>query len=1088
MPASISLKSTLLTTLLLTGVFSTTRTFAQSIVPDNTTGTIVTPNGNHLNINGGTLSGDGKNLFHSFQKFGLNSGEIANFVSNPAIQNILGRVTGGDASIINGLIQVTGGNSNLYLMNPAGIIFGADATLNVPAAFTATTATGIGFGNGWFNAAGDNNYADLVGTPSNFAFTTSQPGVIVNAGQLAVSEGQSLTLLGGTVVNTGQLTAPQGTITIAAVPGQNLVRITLAGHLLSMEVEPVADGTQLGNWTIPVLSLPELLTGGGGSVTTGLAVNGNNQVELTSSGVSIPTNAATSIASGTLDVSGQTGGNVNVLGGKVGLVSGHINASGTNGGGTVRIGGDYQGQGTIPNASRTFVSNDSVINGDALSQGDGGRVIVWADKTTGFLGNINARGGSEGGNGGFVEISGKQNLAFNGNVDVRATLGTSGTVLFDPVNINIVAGAGLNDGEITDGQILLADGGATDFTIGATTLENLMGNIILQATNDITIANGLSLNFLTGAGEIAFIADADGDGFGSFAMDQTQSLIADGRNITISGASVTVGNINTQFPLAGARIGNGGSVTLTARNTINTGTIDTWLNGGNGGNVTLTLTGNGGSITTGRIWSLTFENGFGGDVNINANGGSISTGSIDTYANLSGNQGGDIILTGSNITTDDLNQGGIGNLDANGGVIELNATGNITTGNINNKNNTVSLNGPVTLANDVSITIAGAGSNITFGSTVNGNHNLTLNAGSGNITFNNVVGNNTALGAVTANSTGTTRFNSSVNAGSLTTDAGGTTQLAGNVSTNGILGQTYNDSVTTIGNINLSGDEINFADTVSGTGNLTLQPFTAGQTLAIGGTTDSGIGTLDLLSSELNTLQNGFNSITIGRSDSSGVITLAGDATFQDPVILQSPFGSINYSGGTLTATDNASITLEASQGITLGNLLLGGASNALAINTPGIVNLNGTINTNGAKLFIGTNSTAVPSQINATSSISTSGGDVGFTSSGAIALSGNVTTTGGGITLSGTTINTASLDSSSSNSNGGAIAIAATNGNITTSSLNSRSSSARGGSMSLTSPGAINSDNLNTSGATGGGEIIVQAGDLITTGAIDSS
>jgi hypothetical protein len=83
---------------------------------------------------------------------------------------------------------------------------------------------------------------------------------------------------------------------------------------------------------------------------------------------------------------------VNVLGDRVGLFGTNINASGTNGGGTVRIGGDYQGNGTIPNALRTFVSSDSVINADALNNGNGGRVIVWADEATRFYGTVTAQG------------------------------------------------------------------------------------------------------------------------------------------------------------------------------------------------------------------------------------------------------------------------------------------------------------------------------------------------------------------------------------------------------------------------------------------------------------------------------------------------------------------------------------------------------------------------------------------------------------------------------------------------------------------------------------------------------------------------
>lgn len=204
---------------------------AQPITPANDgTGTIVNQNGNNFNITGGTLSSDGANLFHSFQQFGLDSGQIANFLSSPQIQNILSRVTGGSPSLINGLIQVIGGNSNLYLMNPSGIVFGGNASLNVPAAFTATTATGIGFNTspllgsdinstppftrGWFNAFGANNYQNLIGNPNSFAFDLAQPGIIINAGNLSVTAGQNLTLLGGTIINTGELNAPDGTITV----------------------------------------------------------------------------------------------------------------------------------------------------------------------------------------------------------------------------------------------------------------------------------------------------------------------------------------------------------------------------------------------------------------------------------------------------------------------------------------------------------------------------------------------------------------------------------------------------------------------------------------------------------------------------------------------------------------------------------------------------------------------------------------------------------------------------------------------------------------------------------------------------------
>ncbi|MCL6433715.1 MAG: filamentous hemagglutinin N-terminal domain-containing protein [Leptolyngbyaceae cyanobacterium HOT.MB2.61] len=255
---------------------------AQILAAPDGTNTTVNQAGNNFNITGGTQTGS--NLFHSFQQFGLNQGQAANFLSSPAIANILGRVTGGSASLINGEIRVSGGNANLYLMNPAGIVLGASASLNVPGSFIATTANGIGIGNGWFYSTGSNNYATLIGNPNQFAFNTVQPGAIINAGNLAVGQGQSITLLGGTVVNAGTVTAPGGTVTIAAVPGEKLVRISQEGSLLSLDL-PTEIGFVLNSSTITPLSLPALLTGGNLRSVTGLAVE-NDVVKLT--GAEIP--------------------------------------------------------------------------------------------------------------------------------------------------------------------------------------------------------------------------------------------------------------------------------------------------------------------------------------------------------------------------------------------------------------------------------------------------------------------------------------------------------------------------------------------------------------------------------------------------------------------------------------------------------------------------------------------------------------------------------------------------------------------------------------------------------------------------------
>ncbi|NEO85356.1 MAG: filamentous hemagglutinin N-terminal domain-containing protein, partial [Spirulina sp. SIO3F2] len=211
---------------------------AQSITaaPDGT-GTMITIDGNTYHIQGGTQAG--ANLFHSFQQFGLNAQDIANFFSDASITNIFGRVIGGEPSMINGLLQVSGSTANLYLMNPAGIVFGANASLNVSGDFFATTADQICFDTGCFNTTGIHDYSALLGRPTTLGFLQNQPGSLLNAGTLSVQKGKSIHLSGGTVVNLGEVMATGGNIAIAAIPGERRVRLNQPGNLLSLETTDI---------------------------------------------------------------------------------------------------------------------------------------------------------------------------------------------------------------------------------------------------------------------------------------------------------------------------------------------------------------------------------------------------------------------------------------------------------------------------------------------------------------------------------------------------------------------------------------------------------------------------------------------------------------------------------------------------------------------------------------------------------------------------------------------------------------------------------------------------------------------------------
>ncbi len=734
-----SLLLSLITLIWIIGVGSS---YAQNVLPANDgTGTIVTSEGNRFDIQGGTLSANQANLFHSFTQFGLDANQIANFLTSPQIQNILGRVVGGNPSIINGLMQVMGGNSNLFLMNPAGIVFGPNAQLNVPADFLATTATGIGFENdSWFNAVETNNYSTLNGNPNQFAFDVDQPGSILNAASLTVSEGQDVTLLGGTAVNTGELNASGGKITVASVPGSSRIRISQAGSLLSLEIDqPQGSAGQI----LPIrpTDLALLLTEGAAGLETGLTAYADGTVQLIDSGITIPTDAGTTIASGTIDASGEQGGNVNVLGKKVGLVGAKIDASGTHGGGTVLIGGDYKGQGTVPNASQTFVSSDSIINVDAQLNGDGGKVIVWADQTTQFFGDITARGGSQLGDGGFVEISGKQNLDFDGKVNVRATSGLNGTILFDPQNIFITESDETHDDQLDPnvpnpgdlaGQILSGEvgpSGEVDFMLTARTLEGLTGNVVLEAANDISIESFVALDFLPG-GSIAFTADAGvSDGQGSFRMGVGSSLMTNGRPLIITAANIELeppsngaiinaanGNVTFQPSTPNSSIGIGDG----AVGTFNLSTTELTENLNSSGTVTIGtpgLTGTG-SVQLGALGSTATLNLSGEDYNLTVRGaqivanvpiqtsapqtqngnnltlvasGDITTGDIDASSGLA--SGGNIQLMSS---AGAISTGNLTSFGASGGDVSVNAAMAITTGEIDTEGS-VGNGGNVTL-------------------------------------------------------------------------------------------------------------------------------------------------------------------------------------------------------------------------------------------------------------------------------------------------------------------------------------------------------------------------------------------------------
>ncbi|WP_293127428.1 CHAT domain-containing protein [Microcoleus sp. bin38.metabat.b11b12b14.051] len=657
---------------------------AQTVVPAaDGTGTAVTRSGNRYDINGGSLSGDGANLFHSFEQFGLNEGQIANFLTNSAIQNILARIAGSNPSLINGLITVTGGNSNLFLINPAGIVFGQNASLNVPGAFTATTATNVGFGSNWFNAAGTNNFSALVGAPNAFYFGATQPGSIVNAGNLAVTPGQNLTLLGGTVVSTGQLSAPGGQITVAAVPGENVLRISQPGNLLSLEI---ATNPNLGNSqpSFNPVSLPQLLTGTGQNQAAGVEVAADGIVRLLGSGLQVNSG----------DVA--LAGNMSLLP-QVNAGSATISAAGN----LTLAGARLQTAGDLNLLARDAVRVRDSVQNPFLARA-GGNLEIRADRAIDIL-TLNATGGlslppqfQSGGNLSLVSngtISGDAHFASRGNFSVRNLSGMPGNFvsLFDPI---ISSEGDVFFGDYTGTSLKVEARGSIvgeDITITGPDVALRTENVNPDDPDIAILTRSPALILRAGVANLANQVNISPDSLGE-------------------DASFTSGPVFRRNLIAVENIVAGGPVILSATGDVATRDI-------NAGRINLESTA-GAAIVGGRLTS-------GSTINIQAVNNIILTNDI-TPADINGNL--TVNSTAGNIVTGAIDTG-------NTGAIALTAAGSVNFGTLQGSQvNVTSSSGAVGVLTDPNTIVP----NITPAN-VTATENLSL-AASGDLTVGNLTG------------------------------------------------------------------------------------------------------------------------------------------------------------------------------------------------------------------------------------------------------------------------------------------------------------------------------------------------------------
>ena len=625
----------------------------------------------------------GANLFHSFGKFGLKQGETATFSGPANVGNVVGRVTGGVGSLIDGKIRSTIPGASLYLINPAGIVFGPNASVNVSGSFHASSADYLKLKDGARFQAVNPDASTLTSSPPEaFGFLSANPRPItVNGPTLQLPSGGTLGLVGGDVtISGGVLVTPAGTVHIASAAG--------AGEIpVNPQAGPPPTVSRSG--TVQVANNSTVYPSGGSVfIRAGeLSVSGPRTVIVTDNSIpgrngalSLHGDRTVAIRGGATVVASATGRG-RAPGISIGTAAGGTttldastvatNAPLTSDGGPVAI-----------STGGLTLQNGAVVVSNARSRGNGGPISVSADRV--LLDGMGTRLESEAYGAGLADANGVPVLAGAGG-----TISVSGGALTVQNRAAIQA---FTSGSGAAGPIGIAMNGTAVLTTGAQILSRSTANgpggnggnagtVTVNAAS-LTLAGGGSINTDTSnagnGGRIALAISGpltvDGTGKGEFAngvsSEAEVGVPGSAGSVQVSAGSVSV--LNGGFINSNARgAGAGGSVLVTTPGAL-------LLDGGGGGFTEIgasalgprsgnagTVTVNAGSITVqggAQIASSNAGPGRGGDVTVNAGTLVLARGgSVTTDTSGPGNAGEIALNIGGPLTIDGAGRGGFVN-------------------------------------------------------------------------------------------------------------------------------------------------------------------------------------------------------------------------------------------------------------------------------------------------------------------------------------------------------------------------------------------------------------------------------------------
>ncbi len=368
-----------------------------------------------------TIQSQSDSIIH-WDSFSIELGEVVHFEQGGSHSAILNRVVGDSKSQLLGHLS---SNGKVFLLNPNGVLIGPNGRIET-AGFIASSFDMM-----------DEEFLNA----KEMLFRGLSKESVVNLGTIQCQTGD-VALIGLNVQNEGTIEAPNGVVSLAA--GLEILLKPEGTQRVFIKVEGTEESIE-HTGSIQALAA-EMRTASpyakairsSGSIEACAVEENGGRIYLVAE-------------KGTIELQGSKlkGNTVHVLGEEIRIEKSEIDVSGENEGGTILVGGDYQG--SVAYAERVFVDADTIFSADALTQGNGGKVICWSDDQMAHFGKVNARGGAEGGDGGLVEISGKQNLVFEGLVDTMAPFGKPGTLLLDPSTITISTGIDTGSYDATTG-------------------------------------------------------------------------------------------------------------------------------------------------------------------------------------------------------------------------------------------------------------------------------------------------------------------------------------------------------------------------------------------------------------------------------------------------------------------------------------------------------------------------------------------------------------------------------------------------------------------------------------------------------------